>query len=330
MKIAVLGDGGWGTTLAILLCRLGHIVRLWGAFSEYVEVLKKKRENIKFLPGIKIPDDITILSDIYKTIEDAELVVVAVPSLYMREVLQRLQGRAYTNKRFLSATKGIENNTCLRMSELIYKILGKIKLAVLSGPSIAYEVSRSMPTTVVVASEDRAFTKEIQSTFMTEYFRVYTSTDVIGVELGGALKNIIAIASGIADGLGFGANSKAAILTRGLKELTRLGVAMGAQRETFSGLSCMGDLITTCMSNHSRNRWLGEEIGKGKNPEDIIKSTEMAIEGFSTTKSAHELAKKLNVEMPITNEIYAILYEGKNPEEAVRSLMTRAPKDEIY
>jgi glycerol-3-phosphate dehydrogenase (NAD(P)+) len=215
------------------------------------------------------------------------------------------------------------------MSELILETLGKVRLAVLSGPSIAYEVARSMPTTVVAASDDNDLAKEIQSVLMTDRFRVYTSSDVRGVELGGSLKNIIAIASGIADGLKLGANSKAAILTRGIRELTRLGVAMGAKKETFSGLSCMGDLITTCMSEHSRNRWLGEELGKGRKAEEIIKSTEMAIEGFATTKSVRDLAQKLKVDMPITNEVYEILYNKKDPRNAVTSLMTRTPKEEL-
>lgn len=329
MNIAVIGDGGWGTTLAIHLCNLGHNIKLWGVFPEYIDILNKKRENIKFLPGIKIPKTIEISSDIKRTVKGAELVLLAVPSVYLREALHRFGG-GDSCKKIISATKGIENNTLLRMSEVINEVLGDVKLTVLSGPSIAYEVSRSMPTTVVAASEDIAFSKEVQSVFTTERFRVYTSSDVIGVELGGSLKNIIAIASGIADGLGFGANSKAAILTRGVQEIMRLGLTMGAKKETFSGLSCMGDLITTCMSRHSRNRWFGEEMGKGKKPKDVIESTEMAIEGFTTAKSAYELSKKLKVDMPITNEIYEIIYNGKDPEAAVRSLMTRSPKDEFY
>lgn len=329
MKIAVIGDGGWGTALSIHLWKLGQIVWLWGAFPDYTGTLNEKRENVKFLPGVKIPDGVILSSDIEKALEDAEVVVLAVPSQYMRDVLKEIR-KLKVQASFISATKGIENATLLRMSQVIKGVLGDARLAVLSGPSIAYEVARSMPTTVVAASEDAAFAKEAQSIFMADRFRVYTSSDVIGVELGGALKNIIAIASGIADGLGFGANSKAAILTRGLRELTRLGVAMGAKKETFSGLTCMGDLITTCMSAHSRNRGFGEEIGKGRRIREILTSTEMVVEGFGTTKSAYELSKRLKVEMPITNEVYAILYEEKNPKEAVTSLMTRAPKDEVY
>lgn len=329
MNITVLGDGGWGTALAIHLCKLRHGVRLWGAFPDYTQILDKTRENKKFLPGVRIPKNIVISSDIKDAVKDAERVVLAVPSKYIREVLKRLKAD-YSRVKVISAAKGIESNTLLRMSEVIREVLGDVGLAVFSGPSIAHEVAREMPATIVTASADNAYSREIQSIFTTDRFRVYTSPDVIGVELGGALKNIIAIASGVADGLGFGANSKAAILTRGSQEITRLGVAMGAVRETFSGLSCMGDLITTCMSRHSRNRWFGEEIGKGNTPEDVINGTEMAIEGFSTTKSAYELAKKFKVEMPITKEIYDILYNKKDPAEAVKSLMTRVPKEEFY
>jgi len=329
MRIAVIGDGGWGTTLAVHLSKLKHNVRLWGAFPDYIAVLNKKRENIKFLPGIKIPDSIEILPDLAETVKDSDIILLAVPSVHIRKVLERLR-KCGSEAKIVSATKGVENETLLRMSEVIYTILGEVKLCVLSGPSIAYEVARSMPTTVVAASDDKAFAKDIQSIFNTDSFRVYTSDDIVGVELGGSLKNIIAIASGIADGLGFGANSKAAILTRGMQEIARLGVAMGAKKETFSGLSCFGDLVTTCMSKHSRNRSFGEEIGKGKKVGDIISNTEMAIEGFTTTESVYQLSKKLNVDMPITAEIYNILYKDKDPKKAVKSLMTRVPKDEIY
>ncbi len=330
MNIAVIGDGGWGTTLAILLSGSKNDVRLWGAFPDYTEILERKRENIKFLPGVKIPDKIAILSDLNKTINGAELIVLAVPSQYMRKVLEQIRACGSIKQETISAAKGIENNTLLRMSEVIKEVLGDVKVGAISGPSIAYEVARSKPTTIVIASEDAGFSRKMQGLFMGGSLRVYTSPDMIGVELGGSLKNVIAIASGIADGLGMGANSKAAILTRGMQELTRLGLAMGAKRETFSGLSCMGDLITTCMSSHSRNRWFGEEIGKGKRAADIIKSTEMAVEGYGTAKSAYELSKKFKVEMPITGQMYEILYKKKGPKDAVKSLMARTPKDEIY
>lgn len=329
MKIAVIGDGGWGTTIAINLVNSGHDVRLWGAFPEYIEAMKKNRENVKFLPGVPIPDKLELVSDEKGAVKGRELIVIVVPSTHMREVLGRFKGCKLGGYKLISATKGIETDTLFRMSEVIFDCIGKAKLAVVSGPSIAYEVARGMPASVVTASTDSGLAKEAQCLLMTERLRVYTSSDVVGVELGGSLKNIVAIASGIADGLGFGANSKAAILTRGMHELTRLGVAMGAKKETFSGLSCMGDLITTCMSKHSRNRWLGEEIGKGKTARDVIGSTEMVVEGFTTTKSAFELGKKHDVDMPITAEMYEILYNGKEPKEAVRALMRRSPKDEI-
>jgi glycerol-3-phosphate dehydrogenase (NAD(P)+) len=301
---------------------------MWGPFPEYAETLQRSRENRKFLPGVTLPKEITVVSDPGAAVNGADLIVPVVPSQYMRKTLERFKDILPEKARYVSASKGVEVDTLMRMSEVIKEVLGEAKLSVLSGPSIAYEVSRSMPTTVVVASDDAVFAGEVQKIFMAENFRVYTSGDIIGVELGGALKNIIAISSGIADGLGFGANSKAAILTRGAQEIMRLGVAMGARKETFSGLSCMGDLITTCMSKHSRNRWLGEEIGKGRKPADVIGSTEMVVEGYVTTRSAYELSKKYKVEMPITAEIYEMLYKGKDPKKAVRSLMLRAPRSE--
>lgn len=330
MLFAVIGDGGWGTTLAVNLSKSGNDVRLWSPFPEYAKQLCSKRENAKFLPGVPIPKDIEITSDIIRTVSSAEFIILAVPSPYIRDVLEKIKRGGYSQANFVSAIKGVECGTLLRMSEIITEILGRVKLSVLSGPSIAYEVARGIPTTVVSASSEAELAACVQSAFMTDKFRVYVSSDVVGVELGGAFKNVIAIASGIADGLGFGANSKAAILTRGMQEIARLGQTMGAKRETFSGLSCMGDLITTCMSKHSRNRWFGEEIGKGKKPDAIIKSTEMAVEGYVTTKSAYELSKKQKVDMPITAQMYEILYNGKDPKEAVKALMLRSPKKEIY
>lgn len=330
MNITVLGDGGWGTSLAIKLHNNGHTVRLWGAFPDYTIALNTKRENVKFLPGIKIPDGIDITSDAERASTGAEFFVVVVPSKHVRSVMKRFKEFGLSRANIVSATKGIEEETLLRVSEVIRDVLGNVRLSVLSGPTIAFEVARSMPATIVSASKDAKLAKEVQSLFISDSFRVYASRDIVGVELGGSLKNIIAIASGVADGLGLGANAKAAILTRGMQEITRLGLKMGAKRETFSGLSCMGDLITTCMSKHSRNRWLGEEIGKGRMPEEVVGSTEMVVEGFVTTGSARSLGKKYRVDMPITEEIYEILYNDKDPKAAVKSLMTRAPKDEIY
>ncbi len=326
-RIAIIGDGGWGTTLAVLLSNKGLDVTLWGAFPDYIGILKSKRENVKFLPGVRIPDNVTFTASASEAVKGKELVVLAVPSQFARGVFTILKMQNISGKKFVSVIKGIENNTLKRMSEVVYDVLGKQDLAVLSGPTIALEVANGAPTTVVAASDNPSSARDMQDVFMTERFRVYTSSDVIGVELGGSLKNIIAIAAGALDALGYGANAKAALLTRGLVEIVRLGVAMGAKKDTFYGLSGLGDLTTTCISQYSRNRWLGEEVGKGKKLKDILSETDMVVEGVATTKSAHDLSKKYKVEMPITTEIYRVLYENKDPKRAVHDLMTRAPKD---
>jgi len=326
--IAVIGDGGWGTTLAVLLAKKGFSVSLWGAFPDYVKVVANTRENIKFLPGIKIPDNVKVTGSLKDALYGRDLVVLAVPSQFMRGVLKKMKSEDLTGKRFVSVTKGIENGTLKRMSEVITECLGRQKLAVLSGPTIALEVANFSPTTAVIASDDAELAKDAQDTFITDRFRIYTSDDSLGVELGGSIKNVIAIAAGALDGLGFGTNAKAALLTRGIVEIARLGAAMGARRETFYGLSGLGDLTTTCVSQYSRNRWLGEEIGRGKKLKDILKGTDMVVEGVATAKSAYDLAKKHKVEMPITTEIYKVLYENKDPKIALHELMTRAPKPE--
>ena len=327
-KIAVIGDGGWGTAVALLLAEKGYGVTLWGAFPDYTALLNQKRVNEKFLPGVKIPASVRLTSDIGE-IADSSLFVIAVPTKYLRKVLSGFRGKTGKIKA-ISLTKGIEADTLKRPAEIISEILDIDRLAVLSGPSISFEVARKFPTTVVASADDAGFRQEVQETFnnASYNFRVYTSGDTVGVELGGALKNIIAIAAGISDGMGFGANSKAAILTRGLVEITRLGVKMGAGKETFFGLSGLGDLATTCMSSHSRNRWLGEEIGKGRKLKEVLKETEMIIEGVNTAKSARDLAGKMKTEMPITEKIYQVLHEDKEPKEALRELMARALKAE--
>lgn len=327
-SIAVIGDGGWGTTLAVLLAKKGFNVSLWGAFPEYVKIVKNTRENIKFLPNIKLPDEIIITDSLKEALSGRDLVVLAVPSQFMRDVLKKMNNEDLKDKRFVSVTKGIENGTLKRMSEVITECLGRQKLAVLSGPTIALEVANLSPTTAVIASRDEELARDAQEAFFTDRFRVYTSDDMMGLEIGASLKNIIAIAAGALDGLGFGTNAKAALLTRGLVEIVRLGVAMGAKRETFYGLSGLGDLTTTCVSQYSRNRWFGEEIGRGKKLSDILKETDMVVEGVATTKAAYNLARKHNVEMPITTEIYRVLYENKDPKIAVHDLMTRSPKAE--
>lgn len=329
MKIAVIGDGGWGTTLSILLNKRGFDVSLWGAFEDYTKYLNNKRINVKFLPGVKIPKTIFITSDLSAAVSGADLILLAVPSKYMRSVLGKFNKINFPKKAvFLSVAKGIESSTLMRMSEVVTDVLGDVNVAVLSGPTISHEVSRGMPTTVVVAAKDELLGKNIQSFFMTNEFRVYTSTDVVGVELGGALKNVIAIAAGVLDGLKLGANTKAALLTRGLAEITRLGAAMGAKKETFYGISGLGDLVTTCISNYGRNRWFGEQIGKGKKPSAILRNTEMVVEGVVTAKSAYELAKKYKVQMPIIEQIYAVIYKSKPSKRAMQDLMARSPKAE--
>jgi len=326
----VIGDGGWGTTLAILLSRKGCEVRLWSVFPEYAKFLSEKRENTKFLPGIPIPQEIVISSDIRAVLEGSEMVVLASPSHFMRGVVERLKDIDLSKKILVSVSKGIENKTLLRMSEVIREVLGKqIRLAVLSGPTIAPEVAQGLPAMAVVASDGEGLSKRVQDIFTTDHFGVYLSDDIIGVELGGSLKNVIAIAAGISDGLGFGTNTKAALFTRGLVEIARLGDKMGARVETFSGLSGMGDLVTTCLSPKSRNRWLGEEVGKGRSLEQVLKGTEMVVEGVKTALSALELGKIYKMGLPITQEVKAVLYDGKDPLLAVKDLMARPRGDEV-
>lgn len=329
MKIAVLGDGGWGTALAALLKNKEFDVSMWGAFKDNIDALAKHAENKKFLPGIKIPKGIRFTCDLGVACEDADLIVLAIPSRFLRDVLgKNRQVLKESGASFVSVIKGLEQGSLKRISEVVREVLCKKDLAVLSGPSIAPEVARGVPTTVVVASEDEVLARKVRDVFRTERFRIYTNSDVAGVELGGALKNIIAIAAGISDGLGFGANTKAAILTRGLLEMIRLGVAMGAKEETFKGLSGLGDLITTCVSPESRNRGFGEAIGKGTDPEEILKKSIMEIEGAWSAKAALELGKRYKLNLPITQEVYSVLFEKKSPLVAVNELMSREPKAE--
>ena len=328
-KISVLGTGGWGTALSIVLHNKGHNVTLWGSTPDYVEYLKKHRENKKYLKGIEIPSDLKITSDIAETQIETDLIVIAIPTPYVRKTIKPFKNHYLPGTPIVSVIKGIENETLMRGSEILRDVLGEQPIALLLGPSHAEEVARKLPTTVVIACNDIQVAKEIQDIFITERFRVYTNTDVIGVEIGTSIKNVIAIAAGICDGLGFGDNSKAALITRGLAEMTRLGVAMGGQRDTFSGLAGLGDLITTCVSPYGRNRLVGEQIAKGKKLSQILEEMDQVSEGILTTKSVCKLANKYNVEMPITKEIYNILFEDKDPIKAVNELMVREPKSEI-
>lgn len=331
MKISVLGAGGWGTTLAVLLHYNGHNVTLWEYKRSYAKELLKKRENIQYLPGIKIPNEIIITHDIDEASDDKNLLVLAVPSQFLRSVVDEIKFSQIKNSILVSVSKGIENKSLLTMSLMLKDVhpnLDSSQIGVLSGPSHAEEVSKRIPTAVVAASRDYETASTIQAAFITSYFRVYSSTDILGVELGGAFKNVIAIGAGIIDGAGFGDNTKAAIMTRGVAEISRLGLALGAQPDTFAGLSGMGDLIVTCMSRHSRNRYVGEQIGKGKTLKQVLKSMDMVAEGVETSRSASQLAKKYDVETPITNEVYKILFEDKDPIKATTDLMTRDMKTE--
>lgn len=331
MKISVLGAGGWGTTLAVLLHYNGHNVTLWEYKRSYAKELFKKRENIHYLPGIKIPNEIFITHDLEEASDDKNLIVLSVPSQFLRSVVDNIKYNNIKNSLLVSVSKGIENKSLLTMSLMLKDVhpnLEPSQIGVLSGPSHAEEVSKRIPTAVVAASKDLETATTIQAAFTTSYFRVYSSTDILGVELGGAFKNVIAIGAGIIDGAGFGDNTKAAIMTRGVAEISRLGLALGAQPETFAGLSGMGDLIVTCMSRHSRNRYVGEQIGKGKTLKQVLKSMDMVAEGVETSRSASQLAKKYEVETPITNEVYKILFEDKDPIKATTDLMTRDMKTE--
>ena len=313
----------------MLLSQNGHQVTLWGAFSEYTAQIKKTGFNSRFLPGIKLPRNIKLTNDLKEAVLDKEIVVLAVPSQYSRSVLRKVRFCGISVKSiYLSVTKGIEISSLKRMSEVIREELGGVKIAVLSGPTIAGEVARKIPTTAVVASASKGIRKYIQKVFTTSSFRVYTNPDVIGVELGGSLKNVIAIACGVSDGLKFGSNTKAAILSRGLAEISRLGAAMHAIHKTFSGISGLGDLVTTCVSLQSRNRFVGEQIGKGKTFKEISRHMQSVAEGVPTAKSAYTLSLKYKVQMPITREVYLLLYKNKSPRQAVSDLMSRQSKEE--
>jgi len=331
--IAVIGAGSWGTTLGVLLHRNGHGIKIWAYEEIEVANIREKRENSRFLPGVAVPEDIFVSNDMREVVQGATMIIMASPSQVMRGVAQQLKGCDPAPCPVVNISKGIENQTLKRMSEVLTDELPSHfhrLVATLSGPSHAEEVSRGIPTVVVAASADRELAMEVQRAFMCETFRVYTTHDLLGVELASSLKNIIALAAGISDGLGYGDNAKGALLTRGLAEISRLGVTMGAGMSTFSGLAGMGDLITTCMSRHSRNRYVGEQIGKGRSLQEILDEMVMVAEGVQTTESAVELGKSAGVELPITNEVYNILFKNKDPLQGVRDLMMRPPKPEIY
>ena len=328
-NLTILGDGGWGTALALVAHRTGHYTTLWGAFSEYVRVLRDTRENTRFLKGVKLPAELNFTDHLAEAISASDIIILAVPTLYLRNVLWKVREHDTRHKLFVSVAKGLERKTLLRPTQIIEATLGIVDVAVLSGPSHAEEVARELPTAVVAASRHEKHGKRLQQELSDKNFRVYTVSDIIGVELGGALKNVIALAAGISDGLGYGANAKSALISRGLLEITRLGVKMGGNPNTFFGLSGLGDLITTCVSDYGRNRYVGIRLGKGERLKDILEGMKMVAEGVETTVSTLELARRYGVQMPIAEEVNRVLFEDKDPRQAVEDLMLRDVKEEM-
>lgn len=326
MRISVLGAGGWGTTLAIVLYLNGHHVTLWEYRKDYAKALHKTRYNKTYLPGVLIPEPIKVTHSLHEAIENKHMIIIAVPTQFIRGVMEQVRKINYGDATFVSVSKGVEKGSLFTVTQIIkdeLEGLDESNIGVLSGPSHAEEVSRKIPTAVVAASSDPNTTDQIQAAFMTSYFRVYSSDDVLGVELGGALKNVMAIGAGMVEGAGFGDNTKALIMTRGIAEISRLGVALGAKKETFSGLSGMGDLVVTCMSKHSRNRFVGEQIGKGLSLEQVMKNMKMVAEGVETCRGVVALAEEADVETPIVDAVFRVLYENHDPVKATYELLTR-------
>lgn len=337
-KIGVIGAGSWGTAIAKLLSDHDHNVTLWAHRAEHVAAIYKDRENKEYLPGFTLNEKLTVTADLEKAVTGANLVVMVVPSHVYRKVFSRVVPCLAKNTHIISATKGIENETLMTMNQVMRDVLAEnqdnpaianVHLGVLAGPSFAKEVAAGIPTAVTVAANTKEEAAYFQQRFHTSRFRVYASTDVIGQELGGALKNIEAIAAGICDGLGYGTNTRAALITRGLAEITRLGVKMGANPLTFSGLAGLGDLVLTCTGDLSRNRTVGLKLGQGKTLQQILDEMNMVAEGIKTTKSAKALADKMGVEMPILDQVYKVIYEGKAGDDAVKSLFSRDQKEEL-
>ena len=326
---AIIGDGAMGTLSAILLATNDAAVRMWSAFPEHAAAMRRDGRNKRFLPGFELPKGLAVSTEAKEVATGADLVVIAVPSRHLRAVLERIKGDLPTDAVYVSVVKGIETESLLRPSEVLRQVAGPRRLAVLSGPCLAREVADRLPASVVVASEDADAAMAARKAFATPWFRIYTSNDPVGVELGGALKNVIAIAAGICDGLELGSNAKAALITRGLVEMTRLAAAMGARRETLAGLAGLGDLVTTCESGLSRNHHVGREIGRGRALADVLRQMGRAeAEGVETTRSVVALAARHGVEMPITQAVHAVLFRGKPAPEALVDLMSRSPKQE--
>lgn len=329
-KVSVMGAGSWGTALAILLEKNGHDVILWSHRKEQAEELAKSREHKSKLPGVKIPDDIWITNDLENALRDREVLVLAVPSVAVRSTARKISPYVKQGQLIVNVAKGIEESTLMTLTDIIEEELPGAKGCVLSGPSHAEEVSRGLPTTCVVGARDKETAEFLQNIFMSPVFRVYISPDILGIELGGALKNVIALAAGTADGLGYGDNTKAALITRGITEIARLGIAMGAKADTFYGLSGIGDLIVTCASKHSRNRKAGYLMGQGKSMQQAMDEVNMVVEGVYSAKAGLQLSRKYKVEMPIIEQVNKVLFEEKAPGEAVRELMVRDKKIESW
>jgi len=328
-SVAIIGDGGMGTVLSVLLCEKGIATRMWGYDADQLAEIERGRENKKFLPGYKLPDALVFEARDDRAMAGAELIVSAVPCQYMRGVWSRLAPHVPAGVPIVSVAKGIENIALLRPTQVLADVLGRSTgLAALSGPTIADELVRKLPATACVATQDGTLAKRIQQTFTCPWLRVYTNTDLVGVELAGAMKNVIAIAAGIIDGVGAGDNAKAALLARGLAEITRLGLAMGARENTFAGLAGLGDLVTTCISPKGRNRSFGERIGRGRTLEEARRATDSVVEGIATCKSVAALAAQYKVEMPITQAVYEVLFQNKSVTAAIEDLMSRRLKPE--
>ena len=327
--IAIIGCGGWGTALSLLLEAIGHRVTIWGVDPDYVDQMRESRRNPRYLPEVDIPSGIGLSAQMEDCVPSADVVVMATPTIYLRDVCESVEPHLDRGSLVVNVAKGIEEETLMVGTDVVKDVCGQdLKIAGLFGPSHAEEVARGQPTTVVAASERPELARRVQDLFMCPTFRVYTNRDLIGVELGAALKNVIAIAAGICDGLDYGDNAKSALLTRGLAEISRLGEAMGARRRTFSGLTGLGDLITTCVSPFGRNRSVGERIAKGESLDEVVDEMDMVAEGVRTVRSGCELASLHGVDMPIFREVYAVLFGGKDPREAGRELMQRAPRPE--
>ena len=327
-QVSIIGGGSWGIALAVLLRKNGHEITVWSALEREIAMLREFREH-KMLPGVKLPEEIVFTTDDREAVEGKDLLVMAVASSYTRETAHRLSSLVAPRQKILNVAKGIEEHTVMTLSEIIEQEIPQADVAVTSGPSHAEDVGRGIPTTIVVGAGTKATAEYIRSLFMNEVFRVYITPDILGMELGGALKNVVALAAGIADGLGYGDNTKAALITRGITEIARLGTAMGGKFETFCGLTGIGDLIVTCASMHSRNRRAGILIGQGKTCEEAMEEVRMVVEGVYSAKAAMELARKYNVQMPIIEQVNAVLFEGRSAAQAVKELMLRDKKLEV-